>query len=123
MKKSNFTALVFGTVSAVLFALGMCMALIPEWGAFKPGIVFGCVGLLLGIITLIIWRRMEHKERVHISGKTVLTLIVGVVGALAMGIGMCFCMVWSKMVLGIVIGIVGIVILLCLIPLTKGIKE
>lgn len=123
MKKSNFTALVLGTVSAVLFALGMCMALIPEWGAFKPGIVFGCVGLLLGIITLIIWRRMEHKERVHITGKTVLTLIVGVVGALALGVGMCFCMVWSKMVLGIVIGIVGIVILLCLIPLTKGIKE
>lgn len=123
MKKSNFTALVLGTVSAVLFSLGMCMALIPEWGAFKPGIVFGCVGLLLGIITLIIWRRMEHKERVHISGKTVLTLIVGVVGALALGVGMCFCMVWSKMVLGIVIGIIGIVILLCLIPLTKGIKE
>ena len=123
MKKSNFTALVLGTVSAVLFSLGMCMALIPEWGAFKPGIVFGCVGLLLGIITLIIWRRMEHKERVHISGKTVLTLIVGVVGALALGVGMCFCMVWSKMILGIVIGIIGIVILLCLIPLTKGIKE
>ncbi|MGN1479052.1 MAG: hypothetical protein ACI4XH_04740 [Acutalibacteraceae bacterium] len=122
MKKSNFTALVLGTVSAVLFALGMCMALIPEWGAFKPGIVFGCVGLLLGIITLIIWRRMEHKERIHFTGKTVLTLIVGVVGALALGVGMCFCMVWGKMVLGIIIGIVGIIILLCLIPLTKGIR-
>ena len=66
---------------------------------------------------------MEHKERVHISGKTVLTLIVGVVGALALGVGLCFCMVWSKMVSGIVIDIIGIVILLCLIPLTKGIKE
>ena len=50
-------------------------------------------------------------------------MIVGVVGALALGVGLCFCMVWSKMILGIVIGIVGIVILLCLIPLTKGIKE
>lgn len=32
-------------------------------------------------------------------------------------------MAWGKMVMGIVIGLVGIVVLLCLIPLTKGIKE
>jgi len=31
-------------------------------------------------------------------------------------------MVWSNMVLGIVIGIVGIVVLLALIPLVKGLK-
>lgn len=30
MKKSSFAAMVPGTVSVVLFALGMCMALIPE---------------------------------------------------------------------------------------------
>ena len=30
MKKSSFVAMVLGTVSVVLFALGMCMALIPE---------------------------------------------------------------------------------------------
>ena len=87
MKKSSFAAMVLGTVSVVLFALGMCMALIPEWNAFKPGVIFGCVGLLLGLITLIVWRKMEHKEPLHITGKTVLTVIVGVVGALALGIG------------------------------------
>lgn len=115
--------MVLGTVSGVLFALGMCMALIPEWDAFQPGIIFGCVGLVLGFITLIVWRKMEHKEPVRFSAKTVLTVIVGVVGALALGVGMCFSMVWEKMVLGVVIGLVGIVVLLCLIPLTKGIKE
>ena len=52
MKKSSFVAMVLGTVSVVLFALGMCMALIPEWNAFQPGIIFGCVGLLLGLVTL-----------------------------------------------------------------------
>jgi len=123
MKKSSFTAMVLGTVSVVLFALGMCMALIPEWNAFKPGVIFGCVGLLLGLITLIVWRRMEHKEPLHITGKTVLTIVVGVVGALALGVGMCFSMVWGKMIMGVVIGLVGIVVLLCLIPLTKGIKD
>lgn len=123
MKKSSFVAMVLGTVSGVLFALGMCMALIPEWDAFQPGIIFGCVGLVLGLITLIVWRKMEHKEPVRFSAKTVLTVIVGVVGALALGVGMCFSMVWGKMVIGVVIGLVGIVVLLCLIPLTKGIKE
>ncbi len=115
--------MILGTVGGVLFALGMCMALIPEWDAFKPGLVFGCVGLLLGIITLIVWRKMEHKAPIKVSGKTILMIVVGILGALALGVGMCFCMVWGKMVLGVVIGLVGIVLLLCLVPLMKGIKE
>jgi hypothetical protein len=123
MKKSSFVAMVLGTVSIVLFALGMCMALIPEWSAFKPGIAFGCVGLFLGLVTLIVWRKMEHKQPIHITGKAVLTAVVSVVGALALGVGMCFSMVWGKMITGVVIGLIGIVILLCLIPLTKGIKD
>ena len=122
MKKSSFVALVLGTVSGVLFALGMCMALLPEWNAFKPGVIFGCVGLILGIITVIIWRKMEGKQPVQFSGKAILTAVVGIIGALALGVGMCFCMVWEQMVLGIVIGLAGIVILLCLIPLAKGIQ-
>lgn len=54
MKKSNFTALMLGTVSGVMFSIGMCMAMIPEWNVFQPGIVFGCVGLVLALITLLI---------------------------------------------------------------------
>lgn len=123
MKKSSFVAMLMGTISGVLFALGMCMALIPEWGAFQPGIVFGCLGLVLGLITIIIWRKMEHKQPIQISGKTILTIIVGVIGALALGVGMCFCMVWGKMVIGVIIGLIGIVVLLSLIPLVKGIKD
>lgn len=123
MKKSSFVALVLGTVSLVLFALGMCMALISEWGAFQPGIVFGCVGLVLGLVTLLVWRRMEGKAPIHLSGKTILTVLVGVAGALGLGVGMCFSMVWGRLAIGIGIGLVGIVVLLCLIPLTRGIKE
>lgn len=121
MKKSSFVAMILGTVSGVLFALGMCMAMLPEWNAFKPGVIFGCVGLVLGVITVIVWRRMEGKQPVHFSGKAVLTAIVGIAGALALGVGMCFCMVWGKMAMGIVIGLAGIAALLALIPLTKGI--
>ena len=121
MKKSSFAAMVLGTVSVVLFALGMCMALIPEWNAFMPGVIFGCAGLIFGLITLIV--RMEHKEPIRIDGKTILTDVIGAVGALALGVGMCLSMVWDKMVMGVGIGLVGIVVLLCLLPLTKGIKD
>ena len=123
MKKSSFVAMMLGTVSGVLFAMGMCMALIPEWGTMKPGIIFGCIGIVMGIITLMVWRKMTGKEPIKLSGKAVLTGAVGIVGALALGVGMCFTMVWDKTVLGIVIGLIGIVILLCLIPLIKGIKD
>lgn len=122
MKKSSFVAMVLGTVSFMLFALGMCMALIPEWNAFKSGIVFGGIGLVLMLITLVIWRRMEHKQPIHISVKLVITVIVGVIGALALGVGMCFSMVWGNMIQGIIIGFIGIIILMLLIPITKGIK-
>ena len=123
MKKSSFVEMMLGTVSGVLFALGMCMALIPEWSARDPCIVFGCVGVVLALFTLIVWRRMEHKAPVRLSGKAILTTLVGIIGALALGVGMCFTMVWNHMTVGIVIGLVGIVVLLCLVPLTKGIKE
>ena len=49
------------------------------------------------------------------------TVVGGVLGALLLGVGMCLSMVFGSMALGIVIGIVGIVVLLMLIPLTKGI--
>ncbi|MDY4954482.1 MAG: hypothetical protein SO073_07565 [Candidatus Onthomonas sp.] len=123
MKRSSFVAMVLGTVSGMLFALGMCMALIPEWNAFRPGVIFGCVGLVLGLITLIVWRRMEQKEPIHISGRMLGLTAVGIIGALALGVGMCFSMVWGKLILGIVIGLLGIVILLCTIPLAKGLTK
>lgn len=52
MKKSNFVSLVLGTISGVFFALGMCMALLPEWNAFRPGIILGCIGAVMALITL-----------------------------------------------------------------------
>lgn len=122
MKKSSFVALVLGTVSGVLFALGMCMALLPEWNSFKPGVVFGVIGLLLGLITLLIWRKMEHKQPIRISGKTVLTVLIAIVGVLAFGVGMCFCMVWNNLILGVIVGLIGFVLLLSLIPLVKGLQ-
>lgn len=122
MKKSNFVAMILGTISCIFFALGMCMAMIEEWNTFKPGIVIGCVGLVFALITVLVWRKMENKAPIKITGKAVMTVVISVIGALALGVGMCFCMVWNNMIPGIAIGLIGIIVLMCLIPLCKGLK-
>lgn len=122
MKKSSFVAMILSTIGGILFALGMCMALIPEWNAFQPGVIMGAIGVVVLLIMVLVWRKMENKSPIRLSGKTIGTVLLGIVGALTLGVGMCLTMVWSNMILGIVIGIVGIVLLLCLIPLAKGFK-
>ena len=82
----------------------------------------GVIGAVVLLIMVLVWRKMENKSPVRLSGKTIGTVLLGIIGALTLGVGMCLTMVWSNMILGIVIGIVGIVLLLCLIPLTKGFK-
>lgn len=114
--------MILGTIGGILFALGMCMALIPEWNAFQPGVIMGVTGIVVLLAMMIIWRKMEHKEPIKVSGKTIGAALIGIVGALLLGVGMCLTMVWSHMAVGIIVGIVGIVVLLCLIPLIKGLK-
>lgn len=122
MKKSTFAAMILGTVGGILFALGMCMMLIPEWNAFRPGVIMGAAGLAVLLLMVIVWRRMENKAPVRLSGKTIGAVLIGITGALLLGVGMCLTMVWSNMITGILIGIAGIVVLLCLIPFIKGLK-
>lgn len=122
MKKSTFVAMILGTIGGILFALGMCMALIPEWNAFRPGVIMGVIGTVVLLIMVLIWRRMENKEPIKFSGKTIVATLIGIVGALLFGIGMCLTMVWSNMVVGIIVGVVGILVLLCLIPFIRGLK-
>ncbi len=122
MKKSSFIAMILGTIGGVLFALGMCMTLLPEWNAFKPGVIFGAIGIVIGLIAVIVWRKMEGKAPIKLSGKSVLIIILGVIGAVVLGVGMCFVLVWENIILGTVIGLVGIAELLFLIPICRGLK-
>ena len=122
MKKSNFAAMILGTIGMVFFALGMCMSLIPEWNAASQGRVMGVIGAIVLLIMVMVWRKMENKAPIRLSGKTIFATLIGVIGSLLLGVGMCLTMVWSNMVVGIVVGIVGLVVLLCLIPFIKGLK-
>lgn len=122
MKKSTFAAMILGTIGGILVALGMCMVLIPEWNAFRAGTIMGIIGILVLLLMAAVWRKMEHKAPIQLSGKAIGATVIGIVGALLFGVGMCLSMVWSHMVFGIVIGIIGVVTLLCLIPFVKGLK-
>lgn len=123
MKKSTFVSMILGTIGGILFALGMCMALIQEWNAFRPGIIMGTIGIVVLFIMVFVWRRMENKVPIRLSGKTIGAALIGIMGALLLGVGMCLTMVWSHMVAGIAIGILGIILILCLIPFVKGLRE
>ena len=122
MKKKNFVSLLLGTIGGILFALGMCMCLIPEWGVFTPGVVIAAVGAVVLLVLFLVRRKMEGKPAVHISGKAVGAVLLSIAGALVLGVGMCMTMIWNMLVPGIVMGAAGILLLLCLIPLIKGLK-
>jgi len=122
MKKSTFAATILGTIGGILFALGMCMVLLPEWNARNQGIIMGVIGAVVLLIMVAVWRKMEHKEPIKISGKTIGTALIGITGTLLLGTGMCLTMVGGQMVIGIVAGVIGIVVLICPIPFIKGLK-
>jgi hypothetical protein len=122
MKKKDFVTLVMSVVGGILFALGMCMALVPEWGTMTEGIVAGAIGLVVLLAMVIVRRKMDGKPAIVLNGKVIGTTLLGVVGAIVLGVGMCMTMVWDVLVWGIVVGIIGIVLLLALIPVIKGLK-
>ena len=122
MQKKDFVTLILSTVGGILFALGMCMALLPEWNAFMEGIVVGTAGLVVLLIMVIVRRRMSGKKAIVFNGRAIGITLLGVAGAVVLGVGMCMTMIWDMMVPGIIVGVVGIVALLCLIPAIKGLK-
>lgn len=121
MKKSVFMNLIAGTVGGLLFSIGLCMCLLPEWNAFQPGVICTAIGAVTLLIQSIVgWIRSGRKIKINwkLAGK----VLYGVFASLVLGVGMCLVLVWQKLLLGIVIGVAGIVLLLMLIPMCIGLK-
>lgn len=123
MKKKNFITLLLGTVGGLLFSLGMCMALITEWNMFNEGAICGIVGAIILLITAITYRKMSGKKAAKLNMKVIGKVIYGTIAALVLGTGMCLIMVYEMMIQGIIVGVIGIVLLLFLIPMCLGWKE
>ncbi len=115
MKKETLLEIILGTVGGLIFAIGMCMCLIPEWNMFTAGVAIAIVGfiILLGIIPVY---KSSHPKKAHtpINWSIVATWCVGIVGALIMGFGMSKIMVGNvtqiDFIIGIIAGVIGLLI-------------
>lgn len=124
MKKENFITLVLGTIFGLIFALGMCMCLLPEWNMFNTGVVCGVVGFIGLLATLITYRKLSGKQPAKVQAKTVGKIVYGVFASLVFGSGMGLIMAFEgMMIIGMIVGIIGIVLLLFLIPMCLGFKK
>ena len=115
MKKSSIAMIsVMGTMGGLLLAIGMCMCLLPEWNAFTPGVVLAVLG---AVVLLAIWpvsRKASGKGAPHITGGAVVSALLGLAGAVALGIGLVNCL-QTVTTFGLAVGIVGLVLLLAAI--------
>ena len=124
MEKKNFITLVLGTIGGLCFALGMFMCLLPEWNMFNPGVVCTAIGLVVIIVTIIAYRKMSGAAPIKVNFKVLEKVAYGVFSSLVLGIGMSMVLVFEGMMIpGIIVGIVGIVMLLFLIPMCVGLKD
>ena len=123
MKKNHFVNLIIGVLAGLLFSVGLCMCLLPEWNLLTVGIILASVGgvalITMGLIALI----KNSKNRNPIKWKLVGKITYGVVSALIMGLGMAMIMVWNLIICGILVGVVGLLMLLFLIPMFLGFKK
>ena len=123
MTKKGFMFLVLTVVGGLLFALGMCMCLLPEWNAFKPGVVITALGALVLLALALVRRIMAGRPIAKINRNAVGKAAYCILAALVLGSGMAMIMAFEGLLIpGIIVGIVGIILGLGIIPVLKGLK-
>ena len=128
MKKDTLLEIILGTIGGLVFAIGMCMTLIPEWNLFNLGVVITVIGFIF-LLCIIPVYRSTHPKKQHapINWGIVFTWIIGVVGALIMGFGISKVMIdapsQSELILGIVVGIIGLLICVLNYPIYSYLKS
>lgn len=130
MKKETLLEIVLGTIGGLVFAVGMCMCLLPEWNLFTQGIIIAIIGFLILLCIIPVYRK-EHPKKASSHAKInlgiVVTFIIGVIGSLVMGFGMSKVMVGeasqTDMLVGIITGVVGLVICVLNYPIYAYIKD
>ncbi len=128
MKKETLLEIILGTIGGLIFAIGMCMCLIPEWDMLTSGVVVAIIGFIV-LLCIIPVYRSNHPKKQHepINWGIVATWLVGIIGALVMGFGMSKVLVENAgktdMLIGIITGIVGLIICVLNYPIYSYIKE
>ena len=128
MKKETLLEIILGTIGGLVFAIGMCMCLIPEWDLFKAGVVVTILGFIILLCIIPVYRKNHSKkEHAPINWGIVITWVVGIVGALVMGFGMSKVMVGdpskTDLIIGITTGIIGLLICVLNYPIYSYLKS
>lgn len=129
MKKETLLEIILGTIGGLVFAIGMCMCLIPEWDMLACGIIVGIIGFIILLCIIPVYRKNHSKKKrtEPINVGLILTWFIGIVGALLMGFGMSKIMVGSPnkadMIIGMVTGVVGLLICVLNYPVYAYIKS
>ena len=128
MKKETLLEIILGTTGGLIFSIGLCMCLIPEWNLFKSGVVVSIIGFIVLLCIIPIYKKGKpKKESKKVDLGIVLTFIIGIIGSLIMGFGMSKVMVGNpeaiQLVIGIVIGVIGLLICVLNYPIYSYIKS
>ena len=129
MKKETLLEIILGTIGGLIFAIGMCMGLIPEWDMLGAGIVVGIIGFII-LLCIIPVHRKSHpkkiKEKKEVDWGLVATWVIGVIGSLVMGFGMSRIMVGDAskidMIIGLITGVVGLIVCVLNYPIYSYVK-
>lgn len=129
MKKETLLEIILGAVGGLIFSIGMCMCLIPEWDLLKVGIIVALIGLIILLFIIPIYRK-EHPKKVN-TKKTdwglILTWIIGIAGSLIMGFGMSKIIIESPekldMIVGMITGVIGLLICVLNYPIYSYLKS
>ena len=128
MKKETLKEIILGTVGGLVFAIGMCMSLIPEWNMLKTGVIVTIIGFIILLFIIPIYRKSHPKKKNKpVNLGIVFTWIIGVIGSLVLGFGMSKVMVETSnqndMIIGIITGIIGLFICILNYPIYAYIKD
>lgn len=128
MKKDTLVEIVLGTIGGLIFALGMCMCLIPKWDMFALGVVLSIVGFIILLCIIPIYKKSHPKKgRKKINKNLIITWTVGICGSLIMGFGMSKVLVENvsknDMIIGMIFGIIGLLICVLNYPIYSYIKS
>lgn len=127
MKKDTLLEIILGTVGGLIFALGMCMCLIPEWNMFTAGVIVAIVGFIVLLCIIPVYRKSHpKKEHKRVDKGLLATWIIGIVGSLVMGFGMSRVLVDGKSgldILGMICGIIGLLICVLNYPIYSYLKS
>ena len=128
MKKETLLEIIIGTIGGIVFGIGMCMCLIPEWDLFNIGVIVTIIGFIILLCIIPVYRNSHPKspKKGNVNYEIVLTWIIGIIGALVMGFGMSKVMTGdvdkTDIIIGLITGIVGLIVCILNYPIYAYIK-